>query len=284
MSSKILIDAIDTEDCRIAKVIDTKLEEFHIESSGKRKYPWQIFIKLSSPISNPASRPHLWTMDRNDTVFCRKHEIHSDYFQDNLSKGRSILKMVKRGQELLVQVTKDPHMKKGAMLTTYISLPGRHLVLMPGIDKRGISRKIEDEDERKRLKSIVGKLKIPEGFGLIVRTAGIHSKKTQLSKDLRYLLRLWKNIKKNIMKVQAPAPLYKEQNLVLRSIRDYFTLDVTEVLINDAAVHREVKDFVKIISPKHTKIVKHYKEDRPIFTKYQLEDQISSIYRKPCQT
>jgi ribonuclease E len=170
-------------------------------------------------------------------------------------------------------------MKKGAMLTTYISLPGRHLVLMPGIDKRGISRKIEDEDERKRLKSIVGNLKIPEGFGIIVRTAGIHSNKTQLSKDLRYLLRLWKNIKKNITKVQAPAPLYKEQNLVLRSIRDYFTLDVTEVLINDAAVYREVKDFVKIISPKHTKIVKHYKEDRPIFTKYQLEDQISSIYK-----
>jgi ribonuclease E len=278
MSSKILIDAIDTEDCRIAKVIDTKLEEFHVESSGRESIHGNIYKAVIAHIE-PSLQAAFVDYGSERHGFLQKHEIHSDYFQDNLSKGRSILKMVKRGQELLVQVTKDPHMKKGAMLTTYISLPGRHLVLMPGIDKRGISRKIEDEDERKRLKSIVGNLKIPEGFGIIVRTAGIHSNKTQLSKDLRYLLRLWKNIKKNITKVQAPAPLYKEQNLVLRSIRDYFTLDVTEVLINDAAVYREVKDFVKIISPKHTKIVKHYKEDRPIFTKYQLEDQISSIYK-----
>ena len=278
MSSKILIDAIDPEDCRIAKVIDTKLEEFHIESSGRESIHGNIYKAVIAHIE-PSLQAAFVDYGAERHGFLQKHEIHSDYFQDNLSKDRSILKMIKRGQELLVQVTKDPHMKKGAMLTTYISLPGRHLVLMPGIDKRGISRKIEDEEERKRLKSIVGSLKIPEGFGLIVRTAGIHSKKTHLSKDLRYLLRLWKNIKKNIMKVQAPALLYKEQNLVLRSIRDYFTLDVTEILINDAAVHREVKDFVKIISPKHTKIVKHYKEDRPIFTKYQLEDQISSIYK-----
>lgn len=278
MSSKILIDAIDPEDCRIAKVIDTKLEEFHIESSGRESIHGNIYKAVIAHIE-PSLQAAFVDYGGERHGFLQKHEIHSDYFQDNLSKDRSILKMIKRGQELLVQVTKDPHMKKGAMLTTYISLPGRHIVLMPGIDKRGISRKIEDEEERKRLKGIVGKLKIPEGFGLIVRTAGINCNKTHLSKDLRYLLRLWKNIQNNIMKVPAPALLYKEQNLVLRSIRDYFTLDVTEILINDAAVHREVKDFVKIISPKHTKIVKHYKEDRPIFTKYQLEDQISSIYK-----
>lgn len=278
MSSKILIDAIDPEDCRIAKVIDTKLEEFHIESSGRESIHGNIYKAVIAHIE-PSLQAAFVDYGEERHGFMQKHEIHSDYFQDNLSKDRSILKMIKRGQELLVQVTKDPHMKKGAMLTTYISLPGRHLVLMPGIDKRGISRKIEDEAERKRLKSIVGNLKIPEGFGLIVRTAGIQSNKTHLSKDLRYLLRLWKNIQNNIMNAQAPALLYKEQNLVLRSIRDYFTLDVTEILINDAAVYREVKDFVKIISPKHTKIVKHYKEDRPIFSKYQLEEQISSIYK-----
>jgi ribonuclease E len=119
---------------------------------------------------------------------------------------------------------------------------------------------------------------LQEGFGVIVRTVGIKCTKTHLSRDLRYLLRLWINVKKNVMKVQAPALLYKEQSLVFRSIRDYFTPDVTEILIDDAAVHHDVKDFVKIISPKHTKIVKHYKEDKPIFTKYQLENQISSIY------
>ncbi|MGD8771297.1 MAG: ribonuclease E/G, partial [Desulfobacterales bacterium] len=102
--------------------------------------------------------------------------------------------------------------------------------------------------------------------------------KMRLSRDLRYLLRLWKNIKKDVAKAKPPALLYKEQNLALRSIRDYFTPDVTEILIDDVAVYHEVKNFVKIISPKHTKIVKHYKTDKPIFTKYQLEEQIASIY------
>ncbi|MBW1985569.1 MAG: Rne/Rng family ribonuclease, partial [Deltaproteobacteria bacterium] len=181
-------------------------------------------------------------------------------------------------QELLVQVTKDPIMNKGAMLTTYISLPGRFIVLMPGSDNRGISRKIEDEDERTRLKDIVDKLKLPDGFGIIVRTAGINSTKTLLDKDLSYLLRLWKNIKTDVKKIKAPALLYKEQNLVVRSIRDYFTTDVTEILVDDEHIFHEAKDFLKIISPKHKKIVKLHKDDKPIFTKYQLEDQIASIF------
>ena len=277
MSSKILINAIDPEECRIAKVKDLKLEEFHIESSGKEIIHGNIYKAIISRIE-PSLQAAFVDFGADRHGFLQKHEIHSDYFQDNLSKDRSILKMIKRGQELLVQVTKDPFMKKGAMLTTYISLPGRYLVLMPGSDSRGISRKIEDEDERKRLKSIVSKLKIPEGFGIIVRTAGINSTKTHLSKDVNYLLRLWKNIKNNVTKAKAPVLLYKEQNLAVRSMRDYFTPDVTEILIDDDAVYHVVKDFVKIISPKHKKIVKYYKEDRPIFTKYQLENQISSIY------
>ncbi|MEA3280778.1 MAG: Rne/Rng family ribonuclease, partial [Thermodesulfobacteriota bacterium] len=210
--------------------------------------------------------------------FLQKHEIHSEYFQDNQLGTHSIKNMVKRGQELVVQITKDPFMKKGAMLTTYISLPGRFLVLMPGSDTKGISRKIEDEAERNRLKDVINGLNLPEGFGIIVRTAGINCTKALLSKDMRYLLRLWKNIKKNVMKEKAPALLYKERNLVVRSIRDYFTSDVTEILIDDTAVYRETKDFMHIISPKHTKIVKLYKGAKPIFTKHQLENQIASIF------
>ncbi|MEJ2658468.1 MAG: ribonuclease E/G [Desulfobacterales bacterium] len=277
MSSKILINAIDPEECRIAKVKDLKLEEFHIESSGRESIHGNIYKAVISRIE-PSLQAVFVDFGADRHGFLQKHEIHSDYFQDNLSKNRSILKMVRRGQELLVQVTKDPFMKKGAMLTTYISLPGRYIVLMPGSDNRGISRKIEDEDERKRLKSIVGKLKLPEGFGIIVRTAGINSTKTQMTKDLNYLLRLWRNIKNSVTKVKAPVLLYKEQNLAVRSIRDHFTQDVTEILIDDDAVFHEVKDFVKIISPKHKKIVKLYRGDKPIFTKYQLEEQISSIY------
>ena len=210
--------------------------------------------------------------------FLQRHEIHSDYYQETPSGKKSIKDIIKRGQEVLVQITKDPILKKGAMLTTYISLPGRHLVLMPGSKTRGISRKIADEEKRKHLKEIMGGLKIPEGFGLIVRTAGEECTKTLATKDLRYLLKLWKNINTKGTKATAPALLYKERNLAVRSIRDHFTPDVTEILIDDENVFREVKSFVHIISPKQEKIVKLHKGAKPLFTKFQLEDQIASIF------
>ncbi len=277
MSSKILINAVDPEECRIAKVKDGKLEEFHIESASREITHGNIYKGVITRVE-PALQAVFVDYGAERNGFLQKFEIHSDYFQDIASGNTSINKIVKTGQELLVQVVKDPVMKKGAMLTTYISLPGRHLVLMPGSDTRGISRKIVDEDERSRLKEIVVKLKMPEGFGVIVRTAGEKSNKTLMTSDLSYLMRLWKNIKEHVMKVTTPSLLYKERNLVLRSLRDYFTSDVSEILIDDAAVFKEAKDFVHIISPKHTKIVKLDKGAKPIFTKFRLEDQIASIY------
>src|SRR3989339_371507 len=277
MGSKILINAVDPAECRIAKVKDSKLEEFHIESASREITHSNIYKGIIVRIE-PSLQAIFVDYGVERHGFLQKHEIHSDYFQDSDSGNRSITGIVKQGQELLVQITKDPFMKKGAMLTTYISLPGRFIVLMPGSEGLGVSRKIEDEEERKRLKEIISTIKIPEGFGIIVRTAGIGCTKAQISGDLSYLLRLWKNIKGNVMKVKSPALLYKERNLVVRSIRDYFTPDVNEILIDDPAVHREAKDFIKIISPKHSMIVKLYKEDKPIFTKFQLESQIDSIF------
>jgi ribonuclease E len=169
-------------------------------------------------------------------------------------------------------------MKKGAMLTTYISLPGRYMVLRPGSDNTGVSRKIENEDERHRLKDIVSKLKLPQDFGVIVRTAAADTSKTALSKDLNYLFRLWKTIKASVMKKKAPAPLYKERHLVIRSIRDSFSSEVAEILIDDATVYHEVRDFIKLFSRGHSKVVKLYKGAKPIFSKFQLEDQIASIF------
>ncbi len=277
MSSKILINAVDHEECRIAKVKERQLEEFHIESASKEIIHGNIYKGVITRIE-PSLQAVFVDYGAERQGFLQKHDIHHDYYQDSPSDDLAINTIVKKGQELLVQITKDPIMKKGAMLTTFISLPGRHLVLMPGSANRGISRKIEDEDERNRLKVIINSLKLPEGFGLIVRTAGVSCTKTSLSKDLNYLMRLWKNIKKNVRKEKAPALLYKERNLVLRSIRDYFTLEVNEILIDDAAVYQEVKDFIKIISSKHTKIVKFYNKDEPIFSKFRIEDQIASIF------
>ncbi|MGD9044918.1 MAG: ribonuclease E/G [Desulfobacterales bacterium] len=277
MSIKILINAIDPEECRVAKVKANKLEEFYIESASHEITQGNIYKGVISRIE-PSLQAVFVDYGAERHGFLQRHEIHSDYYQDSEGGDHSIEKIVKRGQEVMVQVTKEPFMRKGAMLTTYISLAGRLLVLMPGSDKLGISRKIEDEQERDRLKDLVDKLKPPEGFGLIVRTVGINSTKTLLSRDLKYLLRLWKTIKQSVMKEPAPAMLYRERDLVLRSIRDYFTPDVNEILIDDPAVYQEVRKFIKIISRKHQKIVKLYKGVKPIFTKFEIENQIAPIF------
>jgi len=277
MSIKILINAIDPEECRVAKVKANKLEEFYIESAAREMTQGNIYKGIISRIE-PSLQAVFVDYGAERHGFLQKPEIHSDYFQDSAGGDHSIDKIVRRGQEVMVQVTKEPFMKKGAMLTTYISLAGRHLVLMPGSDKLGISRKIEDEEERKRLKDLVDKLKPPEGFGLIVRTVGINSTKTLLSRDLKYLLRLWKTIKQSVVKEPAPALLYRERDLVLRSIRDYFTPEVNEILIDNPSVYDEVRKFIKIISRKHHKIVRLYKGAKPIFTKFEIENQIAPIF------
>jgi len=277
MSIKILINAIDPEECRVATVKANKLEEFYIESAAREITQGNIYKGVITRIE-PSLQAVFVDYGAERHGFLQRPEIHSDYFQDSESGDHSIDKIVKRGQEIMVQVTKEPFMKKGAMLTTYISLAGRHLVLMPGSDKLGISRKIEDEEERNRLKDLMGKLKPPEGFGLIVRTVGIDSTKTLLSRDLKYLLRLWKTIKQSVMNEQAPALLYRERDLVLRSIRDYFTPEVNEILIDNPSVYQEVRKFIKIISRKHHKIVRLYKGAKPIFTKFEIENQIASIF------
>jgi ribonuclease E len=152
------------------------------------------------------------------------------------------------------------------------------MVLRPGNETIGISRKIDNEEERQRLRDIVGKLKLPEDFGVIVRTAAANISKTALSKDLNYLFRLWKKIKGSVMKNKAPALLYKDRHLVIRSVRDSFSPEVAEILIDDASLYKEVKDFIKLFSRGHDKVVKHYKGAKPIFSKFQLEDQIASIF------
>ncbi len=204
MSIKILINAIDPEECRVAKVKEKKLEEFYVESAAREMTQGNIYKGIISRIE-PSLQAVFVDYGAERHGFLQRHEIHSDYYHESEGGDYSIERLVRRGQELMVQVTKEPFMKKGAMLTTYVSLAGRYLVLMPGNDKRGISRKIGDEDERSRLKELIHKLKIPEGFGLIVRTVGINCNKTLLARDLRYLLRLWKTIKKSVMLETAPA-------------------------------------------------------------------------------
>jgi ribonuclease E len=278
MTTNILINALNSEEIRIANTKDSKLEEFHIETTSREILHGNIYKGIVTRVE-PSLQAVFVEFGAERHGFLQKHEIHSDYFQDNHSGDSSIKNIIKPGQELLVQVTKDPIMKKGAMLTTYISLPGRYMVLMPGSKTQGISRKIEDEAERKRLKELISKLSIPEGFGIIVRTVAGNCTKTSLTGDLRYLLRVWKSIKDKALQEPAPVLLYKERNIVLRSIRDYLTVDVSEILIDNEAVYQEVREFIDLIAPKQAKMVKLYKGAKPIFTKHQLETQIESIFK-----
>ncbi|UCD86647.1 MAG: Rne/Rng family ribonuclease [Desulfobacterales bacterium] len=278
---KIFINAVDPEECRIALLKASRLENFGIETAAGEITRGNIYKGRVTRVE-PSLQAAFVDYGAERNGFLQQHEIHSDYYVDKpsrLKKGTpGIQHLIGRGQELLVQVTKEPIVNKGALLTTYISLPGRYAVLMPGGKSSGISRKIESEHERQRLKDIVDSLKIPKGFGIIVRTAGEQQNKREISKDIRYLLRLWKSIKKQGVSRSAPCLLYKERHLAIRAIRDHFTTDVSEILIDDKFVYRDVKDFMRIISPRHTKIVKLYKDPQPIFSKNRIEEQIGSVF------
>ncbi len=279
MNKKILINALDPDEHRIATIQENKLEQFHIETTAKQVTQGNIYKGIVTRVE-PSLQAVFVNYGEPKNGFLQKNEIHKDYFQDVSSGEKALFNLIKKGQELIVQVTKDPISSKGAMLTTFISLPGRLSVLMPGNTTKGVSRKISDEVERKRLVNIVKKMKIPEGFGMIVRTAGKNANKTALTADLRYLMRVWKDIDKKAVTNSAPSLLYREQTLAVRSLRDYFTSDVKEILIDNPDIFKEVKDFISVIAPKQKNLVKLFKGEKPIFTKHQLEEQIASIYKK----
>jgi ribonuclease E len=161
-----------------------------------------------------------------------------------------------------------------------ISLPGRFLVLLPHQDLAGISRKIEDEKQRKRLREIIEQLKPPENMGIIVRTAGMDKTKAELSRDMTYLQRLWKSIEEQFGKSSCPSTIYKEGDIIIRTIRDYLTTDTSEILIDDDETLKRATLFMKTVMPRQKGIIKPYKQNKPLFTKYELEQQIENIFNK----
>ncbi|WP_418152854.1 Rne/Rng family ribonuclease [Litorimonas sp. RW-G-Af-16] len=188
-----------------------------------------------------------------------------------------IQEVVKRGQILLVQAVKEERGNKGAAMTTYLSLAGRYCVLMPNTPRGGgISRKIANGSDRKRLKTIMSGLDVPQGMGVIVRTAGAKRNKTEIQRDYDYLSRLWSDIRESTLKSIAPALIHEEGNLVKRSIRDLYNKDIEEVLVEGAEAYKTAKAFIKMLMPSHAKYIKEYKEDIPLFLRYGVERQIEA--------
>jgi len=281
MATKMLINAVEAEEYRVALIKDGLLDGFYIETSAAEQKVGNIYKGLVER-TEPSLQACFVNFGSDKNGFLSASDIHPEYYLDKRDREKDkplprIEKSLKKGQELLVQITKEVGGRKGAQLTTYLSFASRYLVLMPG-SKGGISRKIEDEEERQRLKSIMSQLKIPDDIGYIVRTSALKKNKKDLSRDLNRLLRMWKNIKKEVKKATPLSLIHKEQDVCLRTLRDYFTSEINEVLVDDKETLSKVKDYMKIISPRHQRLVKLHKEKRPIFAQYEIEKQIETIY------
>ncbi len=194
-------------------------------------------------------------------------------------KVYKIQEVIKRRQVLLIQVVKEERGNKGAALTTYLSLAGRYCVLMPNTARGGgISRKIADPADRRRLKDVIKEIDVPEGMGLIVRTAGAQRTKTEIKRDYDYLLRMWESVRELTLKSSAPKLVYEEGDLIKRSIRDLYSKDIDEVLVEGEEGYKEAKDFMKMLMPSHARNVKLYKDTRQLFTRYQVESQLDGLF------
>jgi ribonuclease E len=194
-------------------------------------------------------------------------------------RSYKIQEVIKRRQVILVQVVKEERGNKGAALTTYLSLAGRYTVLMPNTARGGgISRKITQPQDRKRLKAIAAELEVPEGMGLIIRTAGAARTKQEIKRDFEYLLRLWESVRDLTLQSQAPSLVYEEGNLIKRSIRDLYNKDVDEVIVAGGEAHREAKDFMRMLMPSHAKNVTQYQDPEPLFTRFQIERQLNAMF------
>jgi ribonuclease E len=283
MSKKMMVNATHPEENRVAIVEDGILTELDIEVAGREPSKGNIYKAVVVRVETGLQAAFV-DYGAERLGFLQIDEINyttvkPDYSPAEDGRRPRINELLSRGQEILVQITKEERGTKGAALTTYLSLAGRYMVLMPGSQTRGVSRKAESDAQRKELKKAMSSLDLAEGVGYIVRTAALDQTREELERDYRYLIRLFESIKELEQKSKAPALIYKESNLMIRSIRDYFTTEMDEVLIDDAQVFKEAKDFFQMVMPDHVKLVKLHQERRPIFSRYQIEDQIETLSR-----
>ena len=292
---RLLINAEEPEECRIAQVEDGRLESFHVSTVVRERTKNNIYKgRIVSIESNlQAAFVEIGT-GRNG--FLPFNDIHPEYYRQDVSeqtrklinqqqwKKLKIEDVIKRGQEVLVQVVKEVTGNKGANMTTYLSLPGRCLVLMPGSDSAGISRKISGEKRRSELREMMSDFDLPDGVGYIVRTACAEITRTGLQQDLRYLTGLWKEIKKKGQTSPAPALVYEDQDTVLRFLRDHFTQDIQEIIVDTQESYNQVAHFVGLLPSRQKKVqVRLHRGAKPIFNQNNIEEQIESIYQPQVQ-
>lgn len=281
MEQRMLINAVHPEECRIAIIEGQTLAELEIESNIGKKAKGNIYRGRISRIE-PSLQAAFVDIGTNRNGFLQINDLHPSCYKDRYQFNRlnrdakvRIQDVLEPGQELVVQVVKDERDMKGATLTTYISLPGRYLVIMPGSDRGGISRKINDSERRLRLGRLSKELEVPVGIGMIIRTAGLDRSQGELSRDLSLQLKLWESILSANQSARAPALLYQDNDLATRVIRDYFTPDMREIIIDDPKTFQTVREFVGQVMPRYRSRIKLYEDKGPIFTHHSIDQQIS---------
>ncbi|MDX9912581.1 MAG: Rne/Rng family ribonuclease [Phycisphaerales bacterium] len=294
-TSQMLINYVPGEECRVAIVEDGLLQEYHAERTSAVSRVGNVYLGKVMNVE-PGIQAAFVDFGVGVNGFLHVSDVHPSHFpgsdDDDVEKiGKKtprrerppIQACFRRGQEVIVQVLKEGVGTKGPSLTTYLSIPGRYLVMMPQMDKVGVSRKVEDEDARKQMREILDQLDLPENFGFILRTAGMDKTKAELKRDLAYLQRLWKDIeRRRTSRSLGPAPrlLYAESDLLVRALRDLVTSDTSEIVIdNEKAVERAGR-FLKIFTPRSGATLKRYTASMPLFHATGIEPQIAQMHAR----
>jgi ribonuclease E len=277
---RMLINATQAEERRLAIVDGQKLLDYEIEIEGREQRKGNIYKAVVTRVE-PSLEACFVDYGEERHGFLPFKEISKQYFQQGVSASNArIQDAIREGQELLVQVEKEERGNKGAALTTFISLAGRYVVLMPNNPRGGgVSRRIEGDD-RAELKENMDQLEYPNGMSIIARTAGIGRSAPELQWDLNYLLKLWSAIDGAAKGAKGAFLIYQESSLVIRAIRDYFNADIGDILIDTDDVYEQAQQFMAHVMPEHAARVKRYRDDAPLFSRFQIEHQIESAYAR----
>ncbi|PLC44439.1 ribonuclease E/G [Ralstonia pickettii] len=277
---RMLFNATQQEELRVAIVDGQKLIDIDIETAGREQRKGNIYKGVITRIE-PSLEACFVNYGEERHGFLPFKEVARAYFKDGVDvRNARIQDALREGQELIVQVEKEERGNKGAALTTFISLAGRYLVLMPNNPRGGgVSRRIEGED-RQELRETMAQLEVPDGMSIIARTAGIGRSAEELQWDLNYLMQLWKAVDGAAVDNKAPLLIYLESSLVIRAIRDYFQPDIGEILIDTDDIYDQARAFMSVVMPDNMNRVKKYRDDVPLFSRFQIEHQIESAYSR----
>ena len=282
---KMFISVLPGEQVEVVIAEEGKVNEYYVEMVHQAKTKGNIYKGYIHNIDNGLQAAFInYGAERNG--FLQIDEVHPEYYLNDgaTKKGQRyplMQKVLKPGQEILVQVVKEPTGKKGAFLTSYLSLPGRSFVYTVGRSQMGVSRKIENDKERVRLKKILESFETTEGVGLIARTAAVGQSKAALERDFKYLNRLWSDIRANAQQKKAPAMVYRELGLAARAVRDYLTTDITEIWVDDKDTFNQILDFVKLAFPRKNNLAKlHEDPDLSLLERFNLVKQVEEIYSR----